>query len=84
MTETDSFPADTDLTSIDPARNRWRFYRVVLQQDLLGGTAVIREWGRLGQPGRIRRDPYPDTAAAETAAAELVRRKEKRGYVPVR
>jgi WGR domain len=39
----------------DPSQNMARFYAVSLQADLLDGWSVVREWGRIGRPGRVRR-----------------------------
>ena len=44
------------LESIDPKRNRHRWYRIEAEVTLFGGV-VRREWGRVGQKGRrIERD----------------------------
>ncbi|WP_158925582.1 WGR domain-containing protein [Acidisphaera sp. S103] len=37
---------------LDTSQNRARFYTVSLQADLLDGWSVVREWGRIGRPGR--------------------------------
>jgi len=41
----------------------------------------VREWGRIGRPGQLRLDPYPDAGSARDALARLARRKKRRGYV---
>jgi len=73
----------TILHRTDPARNMRRFYRLDVQRDLFGAWGVIREWGRIGQAGRVRVDPYP----TETEAAAWMQRqraaKQGRGYVPI-
>jgi predicted DNA-binding WGR domain protein len=51
----------------------FRFYRLRFQPILWGGTALVREWGSIGSPGRVRDDHYPDDEAAIVAAASLVR-----------
>ena len=35
-----------------------RYYHLFLQEDLLEGWTLIREWGRQGSPGRIKRDHF--------------------------
>ena len=68
------------LHHVDPTRNMSRFYRLDLQPDLCGAWGVIREWGRIGQAGRVRIDPYP---TAEQAADRMFRQqaaKQGRGY----
>lgn len=68
------------LERIEPERNAYRFYCAVLWPDLFGGVALVREWGRIGQGGTVRRDPYADLPAARQALRELIRRKCRRGY----
>lgn len=50
-------PSSAAITSIrlerrEPARNRLRFYTITVTRTLFDRWAVIREWGRIGQPGR--------------------------------
>jgi predicted DNA-binding WGR domain protein len=59
----------------------FRFYRLRFQPILWGGTALVREWGSIGSPGRVRNDHHPDDQAATVAAASLERSKRRRGYV---
>ena len=68
------------LTRIRPERNEWRFYRIDIWPDLFGGVSLVRQWGRIGQHGQCRRDPYPSEADATKAAQALVAAKERRGY----
>jgi predicted DNA-binding WGR domain protein len=63
----------------NPARNEARFYAVSLQADLLEGWSVVREWGRIGRPGRVRVDRHGDAVPAQAAAERVVRRKRGRG-----
>ena len=64
-----------------PERNMFRFYRVSLQADLLGGWAVVREWGRIGRAGQIKCELHDDLAVAEAKARTLAARKRRRGYL---
>lgn len=66
----------------DPTRNMDRFYRLYVMADLLGGWCVVREWGRHGAAGQVRRDPYANRADARAACARLAREKLRRGYRP--
>jgi len=68
------------LTRTDPTKNLARFYSISIGPDLFGGYAVTREWGRIGQGGTVRRDPYNDEAAAHQAAATITEQKIRRGY----
>ena len=39
------------FVSLDPAKNRARFYTITWQPALWGGGALVRRWGRLGGRG---------------------------------
>jgi predicted DNA-binding WGR domain protein len=65
----------------NPAKRMFRFYRLRFQPILWGGTALVREWGSIGSPGRVKNDHHPDDQAATVAAARLERSKRRRGYV---
>ena len=67
----------------DPARSMFRFYRLRVVFDLWGGVALLREWGRIGSPGRVRLDPHTDEGAALAAARRLLKAKLRRGYQAV-
>jgi predicted DNA-binding WGR domain protein len=57
-----------------------RFYHLHLQEDLLAGWTLIREWGYQGSGGRVIREHY---ALREEAEAALIRVRDeqlKRGY----
>ena len=64
----------------DPNRHMARFYRLRLQPRLWGGVALVREWGRIGSPGRLRADAHDSTEAAERAGERLMTVKRRRGY----
>ncbi len=36
-----------------------RYYQLLLQQDLLDGWTLVREWGKQGSSGRVKRDHFP-------------------------
>lgn len=74
------FPDQMHLCREDPSRNMRRFYLMAVQRDLFGGASLIREWGRIGSPGRLRIDHHPDEGRAVDALAGLVVAKRKRGY----
>jgi predicted DNA-binding WGR domain protein len=62
------------------ASNVARFYAITVAPTLFGPWALVREWGRIGQPGTVREDWFEAAALAEGAARTLLRRKERRGY----
>jgi len=70
------------LHHVDPARAMWRFYRLRLDRDLWGQATVLREWGSIGSPGKVRVDVLADDATARAWHARLVRAKRRRGYAP--
>jgi predicted DNA-binding WGR domain protein len=51
-----------------PARNQKRFYTITVTRTLFDGWAVVREWGRIGQPGTVRETGFE----TETAAIALL------------
>jgi predicted DNA-binding WGR domain protein len=55
----------------DPDRNMACFHTVALQADLLDGWAVVREWGRIGQPGRVTAERHPDLGGAQASAERV-------------
>ncbi|MBU2147019.1 MAG: WGR domain-containing protein [Alphaproteobacteria bacterium] len=68
------------LHRIDPARNMARFYRLSSTPSLFGDICLVREWGRIGRPGRIRIDLYKAVEEAMVAREALSRVKRQRGY----
>lgn len=73
-------PLPRCLERIDASRNMARFYAVSLEPTLFGDIALVREWGRIGRPGRRRLDLFPTVATAQAASTRLLTAKEKRGY----
>ena len=78
-------PTGVAMTSIrlerrEPARNLQRFYAITVTRTLFGQWAMVREWGRIGQPGTVRETWFETEGAAHEAGAKIRQRKEKRGY----
>lgn len=66
----------TPLTDDRPPR----FYHLFLQEDLLEGWTLVREWGFQGSAGRVVREHFSDREQAEAA---LIRHRDaqiRRGY----
>ncbi len=61
------FRAYVRFASKDPGQNRLRFYDLRWQPTLFGEGALVRVWGRQGQPGTVRATVYPDREHAQTA-----------------
>ena len=74
------FPDRMHLTREDPTKNLRRFYLMTVQRDLFGGASLIREWGRMGSPGRVFIEHHRDEGHAVNALSDLVAAKRKRGY----
>jgi predicted DNA-binding WGR domain protein len=68
------------LHRIDAARNMARFYRLSSALSVFGDICVVREWGRIGRPGRMRIDLYEKVEEAATARLALEQSKRRRGY----
>lgn len=63
-----------------PFRNMHRYYRLDVQPDLFGSWCGIREWKRIGQPGKTRIMHYLTPADTDVALAKQRQAKERRGY----
>ena len=74
------FRAYVRFESSDPAENRHRFYDLSWQPTLFGDGALVRTWGRQGQPGTTRATFYPDRACAASEVRQVVRRRLAHGY----
>ena len=69
-----------DLKRTEAQSNLHRFYRMEIVPGLFGDWSLIREWGRIGQPGQVRVDWFTDEVAAKDARFEIQMKKAKRGY----
>jgi predicted DNA-binding WGR domain protein len=57
-----------------------RYYHLHLQEDLLGGWTLVREWGRQGASGRVVKQHYTDRDGAEQALLLIRDEQLKRGF----
>ncbi len=57
-----------------------KFYHLHLQEDLLDGWTLVREWGFQGSGGRMLRDHYVDRDSAEKAMLAIRDTQLKKGY----
>ncbi len=73
---------DLRLEKRDPATSQVRFYRLITMPNLFGGWSLVREWGRLGHPGRVKTEPYATEDEAIVAGETLAAKKRRRGYRP--
>ncbi|MDH3659534.1 MAG: WGR domain-containing protein [Alphaproteobacteria bacterium] len=74
------FPNQVRLTHSISDANRHRFYLLRTLPTLFGDWVLLRESGRIGSPGRVRRDRHRSEGEATTALARLARQKHRRGY----
>lgn len=76
----DMFPEALHLRCVDPAKNRGRFYTMAVERTLFGEWSLVRDWGRIGRGGRVRRDLFRNADEALDALAALAKQKGKREY----
>ncbi len=57
-----------------------RFYSISLQQDLLGGWVLLREWGQPGGRNSAKRELFLDRDDAVQALASARDSQVKRGF----
>lgn len=50
-----------------------RFYQLLLEQDLLGGWILVKEWGNQGSSGRVKREVFE---SYDMAQAELINARD--------
>lgn len=68
------------LEKHDPAKNLARFYRLLVLPNLFGEWTLQREWGRIGQAGKVRNLHFPSQEDATRAFLKLEATKRRRGY----
>jgi len=66
----------TTPSSSEPSR----FFQLILQEDLLGGWTLIRQWGKLGQRGTLRKEVYNDLNQAQEAMVVYRDQQLKKGF----
>jgi predicted DNA-binding WGR domain protein len=64
----------------DPDKNLHRFYQLHITPGLFGDWSLVREWGRVGSPGTVRKEWFDSEEEATTAACSLSAAKRKKGY----
>jgi predicted DNA-binding WGR domain protein len=70
----------TFFTRNEPAKNLHRFYLLRLSPTLFGDWTLQREWGRSGSPGTVRVTSFANYDAAEKAAQQIIKRRQRHGY----
>ena len=57
-----------------------RFYHLFLQEDLLGGWSLVKEWGFQGASGRVQREHFESKEEALDALLCTRDQQIQRGY----
>lgn len=65
---------------IDEPDKAPRFYHLLLQEDLIDGWTLVREWGQQGLPGRVKKDHFDTRDDAERALIKVRDAQVGRGY----
>ena len=73
-----------ELRQIDPARRRFRRYRITECRSLFGEPCLLIEWGGIGRPGRLRSEAVASAATLANRKRELLARRRRHGYVAAR
>lgn len=64
----------------DPDKNMHRFYQIYVAPGIFGDWSLVREWGRVGSPGTVRKEWFNAEEEAINAAQLLSQSKQKGGY----
>lgn len=67
----------------DTAKNLHRFYQMFVTPGIFGDWSLVREWGRVGSPGTVRKDWFDSEDEAVNAEISLCNTKQKKGYQSV-
>ncbi len=70
----------TYLEKRDPATNQARYYRMQVLPNLFGAWTLYREWGRIGQSGKVLMEWFDSEDLAVGALIMLEAAKRRRGY----
>jgi predicted DNA-binding WGR domain protein len=68
------------LTNIDPTKNMRRFYCVQIVPTLFGEWSIMREWGRIGSPGRVTVESFASEDEARRAERQTIGTRSRHGY----
>ena len=70
-----------ELRRIEPKKNRFRRYRIRRSRTLFDEDCLLIEWGRLGQPLRLRVESFHSPTQLHKRVEELIELRKKRGYL---
>lgn len=72
------------LERINPDRNEYRYYEIIVQRTLFGDYSLLVIWGRIGKSARQRIACSGSFEDISDAALALEARKMRRGYALAR
>jgi len=55
----------------DPDKNLHRFYQLFITPGIFGDWSLVKEWGRAGSPGTVRKDWFDTEMEAQIAGQKL-------------
>ncbi len=64
----------------DTENNLHRFYQLFVTPGLFNDWSLIKEWGRVGSPGTVRKEWFDTREEAIVAGNKLCAAKCKKGY----
>jgi predicted DNA-binding WGR domain protein len=64
----------------DTDKNMHRFYQLYITPALLGEWSLVREWGRIGSPGTVRKNWFETEEQAVAEGMRVLKGKLKKGY----
>ncbi|WP_147023287.1 WGR domain-containing protein [Microvirga aerophila] len=68
------------LDRCDASCNMARYYVLAIELSLFGGATLVRELGRIGQPGQRKIELHDNHEQAAEALESWLNRKQRRGY----
>ena len=64
----------------DSDKDMHRFYQVHVVPGIFDEWSLVREWGKIGASGTIRKDWFNTEEEAVVASQKIVNTQQKRGY----
>jgi len=64
----------------DLEQNMHRFYQLFVVPGLFEDWSLVKEWGRIGSPGTVRKEWFTTEHEAMQASRTLCDKKLKKGY----
>jgi predicted DNA-binding WGR domain protein len=65
----------------DSLENMHRFYQMTISPGIFGDWSLVREWGRIGSPGTVRKNWFDSEEDARIAGEQIMDAKRKKGYL---